>query len=150
MAGITFSNRFIKTCLCVSPLPLNCAFRHPLHLGDFPVFEAAEKFEDGDPGAFGILSFEAAQGFIDHEDSLIRGCICNLQLVNVQPLSGTTALEAGFVPGSIHQDAPHCLSGNAEKVRPITPSAIFSASQPQPCLVDERSRLQSLARCFSI
>ena len=49
----------------------------------------------------------------------------------------------------VHQDVPHHLRGNAEKMGPVLPFLRFLADQPQIRFVDQGRTLQSVIRAFA-
>jgi hypothetical protein len=57
--------------------------------------------------------------------------------------------QGALLPGAVNENPPHRLGGGDKEVRSVLEFRRLIADEPQPGLVDERSRLQRVSRRFT-
>src|SRR5262249_26239578 len=107
-----------------------------------------EKFHYDDSGLFRIFRLKTFEGFIDHEDLLIRGAFGQFDLRDVNPNQVATALEPRFAPRVLDQNSPHRFGRCAKEMRAILPGPLAIANKPQPGFMHKCSSLQGLPGGF--
>ncbi len=53
-------------------------------------------------------------------------------LVGMKPPADAIPLMRGFVPGAVHQDAPHRFGGGGKEMSAAVPIVVARPGQPQP------------------
>ncbi len=110
--------------------------------GAFFEGEAGEVAKLHQFGLAGVVGGEAVQGVMDGEQFVAVFGGGDFETVEIEVILAATVFGALFAARAVHKNAAHGFGGGTEEVR-----AVFKRSvpQPQPCLVDERGRLERVA-----
>ncbi len=130
----------------ISPLPPDRPFRQSEPRSNFCFGQAREVTQQNDLRTAGVRLRQPPQRLIDGE--YIIGLRVNRKFVRIEldTLAVAAALDTRLPPGLLDEDVPHCLSGRPEEMPPPFPSRITRPDETQIRLVDQRRRLQRVAR----
>jgi hypothetical protein len=119
---------------------------NPQHLSCFLRGHSNEVAELDEFGFLFVLGGEFVQGLVDGQQFVVLRGGCNLNFLNVDPCLTAAVARCASAPCVFDQDPPHRLCRCAEEMRAPVPTLALVARQPQPRLMHQGGRLQSLSR----
>src|SRR5262245_20636405 len=137
----------------VAPQPVRAGPGHAEGLGGVLDRQPGEEVQLHDAGGLGVLGGEPGQGLVEGEDLLGRRADRDVLVVELDPLSVSAVPEAALAAGGFDEAAAHGLGGGGEELAPAGPPGPLRrpglAGEPQVRLVDQRGRLEGLARALA-
>jgi hypothetical protein len=106
--------------------------------------QAHEEFQLHDRRLLRVFRSEEVERLMDKEQLLVIDRGLNGGLVQFDACGARPALEAAFAAGLLDEDAPHGLTGGAEKVGAALPLRLRICPEPKPDLMHQRGGLQRL------
>src|SRR5689334_13181510 len=107
--------------------------------------EAREEAQLDDAGLLRIERGETVQRVVERDDVETAIWPQFQRIVESQTLGVATALGAVSGARMVHEDLPHEVGRNTEKMRTVLPWSAFGADEAEIRLVDERRALQGVA-----
>lgn len=132
----------------IRPVTLHRFFGDLQRFGNFAVIHADEEAEFDDFGAQRFLSGQRVQNFVNAQEPVRVGLDRQLDECDILVRHASAMPGRLFSTGAVHEDAPHGLRRRDEKVRATLPLPLILLNDPQPGLVNECGRLESLTRRF--
>jgi len=111
--------------------------------------QAGEIAEPHDLGLQWVLTCQSLDGFMDGEHGFIRILRGQGDVFQQDALAPAAAAQTRFGSSPFDQNSPHGLGCGGEKMRAILPGLAFARTgQAEPGFMDQRGRLEGLARPF--
>ena len=129
-----------------APFSFHRARRYPHGFGGFFHRQAAEKTQLDNLQSTGVFLSEPAQRFVERQQVIGALWSKGIGLVDLNHLRPSPALLRQPGTRVVNQNAPHQLSGNGEKVRPILPRNVLLIRKFEVGFVNQSGRLQGMAR----
>ncbi len=129
------------------PVPVGGTPGNPHRGGGLVQGQSSEEAELDQFRTRSVPPGEFLQGVVDGDEVVVRGLVRDEDAFEIDPLSTTASLVSALVPGAVNEDAAHGLGGGREEVpAAVPPGGRVTPDQSDVRLVDQRSRLQGLAR----
>lgn len=128
------------------PIALDGRARDALRMTDLLEREPAEESQLRDPALSLIERGELGEGGVQIEEVDVWRLPLGDRVVERDPRPPARSLGHLAAPRVVHEDAPHHLGGDGEKMRPTLPIAVSFADQSKVHLVHEGGRLQDVPR----
>ncbi len=131
-----------------APLALDGRQRHPHHLGDLGMAQAAEETQLHQPALVGIARGQTPHGIVELQDVERRLDAGRESVVEGDRPLPAAALLVAVTAGVVDQQSAHRLGGDGVEMRPAVPAHPGLVDQAQIGLVDQRLGLQGVARAL--
>ena len=118
-------------------------------LGDRGIGQPRELSKHDDFGGSRMVALEAIKGRVEREEIPSRQVQRDGRgdvVVEGDARAGAAVLDARLAPGRVDEQVSHRASRGAEEVGPPIPARVLVADEPHVGVVDQRGRLERLAR----